>query len=245
MSNTTNILTVFELIIIVGIIMMFGDDQYIYPLLNLNTSDNLEVWAIDDEEIEEYFDEKICPKLFDSETCEKFDFKDFKDLTKDEKKSEEIIAKYLESSEDKKPEEIMDKYFEPGDSESNSKADSELIVSDDSQLNDNLFTNQKTNDTLSNGMNQTLINNQSDSNKTKNLDDLNRTQLVDVISSEIFKHNDSVEKIKIIKAIDDLITSTEAQGGNVMKSLKSISEKILKDPSGSLAKKIISIAQGV
>jgi hypothetical protein len=81
----------------------FENNQQIYQLFISRDDNYFKVWAVEEEE-EESIDEKICNKLFVSETCEKIkEDKPVakKELTKEEMKAEAILNKYLEPVESK------------------------------------------------------------------------------------------------------------------------------------------------
>ena len=67
-------------------------------------------------------------------------------------------------------------------------------------------------------------------------------QLVYLISSTISNAN-NIDKNKVIQSLTDFIEPTKAKGGNVIEFLKQLSEIIVKEPSGSIANKIINTAK--
>jgi hypothetical protein len=101
--------------------------------------------------------------------------------------------------------------------------------------------NQQSN---SDGLLSTQINRSSIKNplilQNSNINNLNQVQLVDLIASTISNTN-NIDKNKIIKSINDLIEPTKAKGGNVIDLLKKIADSIIKEPSGSIANKILNI----
>lgn len=198
--------------------------QYISQIFNSFNFDNFkEVLAGKEEEEEEeekdedLLEQKVCNKLFESETCEKI--KEFKPIEKEEELTEEEI----------KAEAIINKYLEPVESEKKSTIDNNIL-------------NQSEEEQLSTQVNQSSVNSPTVSTNTQNLNNLNQVQLVDLISSTISNAN-NIDKNKIIQSLNDFIEPTKAKGGNVIESLKQLSEIILKEPSGSIANTIINLAK--
>lgn len=202
--------------------------QYISQIFNSFNFDNFkEVLAGKEEEEEEeekdedLLEQKVCNKLFESETCEKI--KEFKPIEKEEELTEEEI----------KAEAIINKYLEPVESEKKSTIDNNIL---------NQSEEEEEEEQLSTQVNQSSVNSPTVSTNTQNLNNLNQVQLVDLISSTISNAN-NIDKNKIIQSLNDFIEPTKAKGGNVMESLKQLSEIILKEPSGSIANTIINLAK--
>ena len=165
-------------------------------------------------------------------------------LTKDEIKEEAIINRYLEPVED----EIEKKSMIDNRLNNETKIGSSNISSSNSVIPSNEMIqknvtniNQQSN---SDGLLSTQINRSSIKNplilQNSNINNLNQVQLVDLIASTISNTN-NIDKNKIIKSINDLIEPTKAKGGNVIDLLKKIADNIVKEPSGSIANKILNI----
>lgn len=219
-------------------------------LLSLTSSDDnyFKVWAVEEEEEQDSIDEKICNKLFVSETCEKI-------------KEEKPVAKKEFTEEEMKAEAILNKYLEPVDSDkksinnsingppeiesSSSMTDSSLILSNN--LGSTVITNssKKIKTELlvpQENTKQLSVQNPNFSLNPQNLDNFTQVQLVDLISTEI-SNADHINKDKVTISINDFIGATEAEGGNVLEYLKQIANIVLKDPSGNIANKIIKLAK--
>jgi hypothetical protein len=87
-----------------------------------------------------------------------------------------------------------------------------------------------------------ILNSPNNSTSNQNLNDLNQFQLVDLIASTISNSN-YIDKNKVIQSLNDFIASTKAKGGNVIESLKKISEIVTNDPSANIANKLVNTAR--
>jgi hypothetical protein len=225
----------------------FENNQQIYQLFISRDDNYFKVWAVEEEE-EESIDEKICNKLFVSETCEKIkEDKPVakKELTKEEMKAEAILNKYLEpvESENKAINNSINDAPELGSSSSipasslilsNNLGSPGITNSSKHIKNESLIPQQKTN--------QSSVKNPNVSIYPQNLDNFTQVQLVDLISAEI-SNAGHIDKNKVIMSINDFIGPTEAEGGNVLEYLKQIAKIVVKDPSGNIANKIINLAK--
>ena len=225
----------------------FENNQQISQLFISRDDSSFKVWAVEEEE-DNSIDEKICNKLFVSETCEKIkEDKPIakKELTKEEMKTEAILNKYLEpvESENKSINNSINDAPELGSS--SSITDSSLILSNNLRSpgttnsskqikNEFLIPQQK--------INQSSVQNPNVSINPQNLDNFTQVQLVDLISTEI-SNAGHIDKNKVIMSINDFIGPTEAEGGNVLEYLKQIAKIVVKDPSGNIANKIINLAK--
>jgi hypothetical protein len=226
----------------------FENNQHIYQIFISSDDNYFKVWAVEEEEEQDSIDEKICNKLFVSETCEKI-------------KEEKPVAKKEFTEEEMKAEAILNKYLEPVDSDkksinnsinglpeiesSSSMTDSSLILSNN--LGSTVITNSSKkikNELLvpQENTKQLSVQNPNFSLNPQNLDNFTQVQLVDVISTEI-SNADHINKDKVTISINDFIGATEAEGGNVLEYLKQIANIVLKDPSGNIANKIIKLAK--
>lgn len=226
----------------------FENNQQIYQIFISSDDNYFKVWAVEEEEEQDSIDEKICNKLFVSETCEKI-------------KEEKPVAKKEFTEEEMKAEAILNKYLEPVDSDkksinnsingppeigsSSSMTDSSLILSNN--LGSTVITNssKKIKTELlvpQENTKQLSVQNPNFSLNPQNLDNFTQVQLVDLISTEI-SNADHINKNKVTISINDFIGATEAEGGNVLEYLKQIAKIVLKDPSGNIANKIIKLAK--
>ena len=226
----------------------FENNQQIYQIFISSDDNYFKVWAVEEEEEQDSIDEKICNKLFVSETCEKI-------------KEEKPVAKKEFTEEEMKAEAILNKYLEPVDSDkksinnsingppeiesSSSMTDSSLILSNN--LGSTVITNSSKkikNELLvpQENTKQLSVQNPNFSLNPQNLDNFTQVQLVDLISTEI-SNADHINKDKVTISINDFIGATEAEGGNVLEYLKQIANIVLKDPSGNIANKIIKLAK--
>ncbi|HSF49384.1 MAG TPA: hypothetical protein VLA74_01380 [Nitrososphaeraceae archaeon] len=254
-TATTNL---YPLIIIVflSFILLAGAIITInQQILKIFTSWNVEyfkVFADQKEEKEKDNDEnpleqKICNKLFELETCEQMEKEkpiEKKKLTKEEIKEEAIINRYLEPVDESKKKSMIDNRLSNETEIGNSNIDSSnsVILSNEMAQKNVTNINQQSN---SDGLLSTQINRPSIKNppilqNSQNINNLNQVQLVDLIASTISNEN-NIDKNKIIQSINDLIEPTKAKGGNVIDLLKKIADNILKEPSGSIANKILNI----
>jgi hypothetical protein len=222
----------------------FEYNQQIYHLFLFRNDNYFQVWAADEDE--NSIDEIFCEKYFVSETCEKMKEDkpaEKKELIEEEMKAEAILNKYLEpvESENKSINNSINVAAERGSS--SSITDNSLILSNksgspntnnsDKQIkNELLMPQQKPNQSSAKNPNVSII--------LQNLDYLTQVQLVDLISSEI-SNAGHIDKNKVTMSINDFIGPTEAEGGNVLGYLKQIAKIVLKDPSGNIANKIITL----
>ncbi len=220
--TTTNIYTV----IVIGFLFfilstIFENNQHISQTINSLYSNNFkEVMAGTEEEEgeeseEDSLEQKICNKLFESETCEKGN--EGKPIENEEELTEEEI----------KDEAIINRYFEPVESEKKTIDNGTFIGSEK--------------EPPSIQMNQSSLNNPNISTNTQNLNNLNQIQLVDLIASTISNAN-NIDKNRITQSLNDFIESTKSTGNNIMELLKKIAGIILNDPSGNVANAIIKNA---
>jgi hypothetical protein len=225
----------------------FENNQQIYQLFISSDDNYFKVWAVEEEE-EDSIDEKICNKLFVSETCEKIKEKKpvaKKELTEEEMKAEAILNKYLEPVDSDKKSINNSINGAPEIGSSSSMTDSSLILSNNlgstditnpsKKIKNELLTPQQT-------TNKSSVKNPNVSINPQNLDNFTQVQLVDLISAEI-SNAGHINKNKVTMSINDFIGPTEAKGGNVLEYLKQIAEIVLKDPSGNIANKIINLAK--
>ena len=264
MNKTTNLYAV----IVIGflsfiLLTIFENNQQMSQIFNSFNSDNFkEVLAStkEEEEEEEEKDEedsvkqKICNKLFESETCEKMKEDkpvEKKELTEEEIKAEALVNRYLEpiETEQKSIDNSVDSETEivsnnSGSSNINSNSNSSsTILSNEIASKDVTDTNQQINSgQLSTQINPSSLNNTNLSTNAQNLNNLNQFQLVDLIASTISNAN-IIDKNKVTQSLNDFIEPTKANGGNVIEYLKQLYAIIVKDPSGSSANKIINLAQ--
>lgn len=203
----------------------------------------------DDKDDDEKDDDKskaiICNKLFDYESCENINESELiqkDDLTEAE---EAIVNRYLE---DFTPQQTQIDNTIKTDAEiistpSNNKSDESSILLNEENANDVIDSNQQLNESiLANEASQTSNNTQNGVNMTQNTNDVNQLQLVEEIAYNISNAND-IDINKVMQALNGLIESTQAKGGNVIDSLKKIKDGISKNPSGSIANNIINIAK--
>jgi hypothetical protein len=195
----------------------------------------------------------VCDRLFDSKVCENMSESDIveqKELTEDE---EAIINRYMEAAEtEQTPSHIslntgseIDNNNNNNNNNSNDSSSSggSTILSNEIPSKDVTNTNQQINSgLLSTQLNRSSINSSNVSTNSQNLNNLNQFQLVDLIASTISNAN-NIDNNKVIQSINDLIGQTKANGGNVIDLLKKIADGILKDPSGSIANKLINISR--
>ena len=188
----------------------------------------------------------VCDRLFDSEVCENMSESDIveqKELTEDE---EAIINRYMEAAETEQTQSHNSlKTGSEIDNNSNDSSSSggSTILSNEIPSKDVTNTNQQINNgLLSTQLNRSSINSSNVSTNSQNLNNLNQFQLVDLIASTISNAN-NIDNNKVIQSINDLIGQTKANGGNVIDLLKKIADGILKDPSGSIANKLINISR--
>jgi hypothetical protein len=194
---------------------IFENNQHIFQIFNSFNSNYFKEVVAGKEDEEDSIEQKICNKLFEPETCEKG--KEDKPIEKKELTKKEI-----------KEEAIINKYLEPVESEKKS-IDNNKSQSEEKQQ-------------LSSQINQSSLNNLNISTNIQNLNNLNQLQLVDLIASTISNAN-NIDKNKVTQSLNDFIEPTQANGGNVIESLKKIADIILKDPSGNVANKVISVAK--
>lgn len=173
----------------------------------------------EEESEEDSLEQKICNKLFESETCEKGN--EGKPIEKEE---EELTEEEI------KDEAIINRYFEPVESEKKTIDNGTFIGSEK--------------EPLSTQINQSSLNNPNISTNTQNLNNLNQMQLVDLIASMISNSN-NIDKNRITQSLNDFIESTKSNGDNIMELLKKIAGIILKDPSGKVANAIIKNADSI
>jgi hypothetical protein len=171
-----------------------------------------------EESEEDSLEQKICNKLFESETCEKGN--EIKPIEREEELTEEEI----------KDEAIINRYFEPVESEKKTIDNGTFIGSEK--------------EPPSIQMNQSSLNNPNISTNTQNLNNLNQIQLVDLIASTISNAN-NIDKNRITQSLNDFIESTKSTGNNIMELLKKIAGIILNDPSGNVANAIIKNADSI
>ena len=189
----------------------------------------------------------VCDRLFDSEVCENMSESDIveqKELTEDE---EAIINRYMEAAEtEQTPSHISlntGSEIDNNNSNDSSSSGGSTILSNEIPSKDVTNTNQQINSgLLSTQLNRSSINSSNVSTNSQNLNNLNQFQLVDLIASTISNAN-NIDNNKVIQSINDLIGQTKANGGNVIDLLKKIADGILKDPSGSIANKLINISR--
>ena len=254
-TATTNL---YQLIIIVflSFILLAGAIITInQQILKLFTSWNVEYFKVFADQKKEKekdndknsLEQKICNKLFELETCEQMEKEkpiEKKTLTKDEMKEEAIINRYLEPAVDESEKKSMIDNRLTNEMEigsSNISSTNSVITSNQmAQKNVTNINQQSNND----GLLSTQNNRSSIKNppilQNSNINNLNQTQLVDLIASTISNTN-NIDKNKIVKSINDLIEPTKAKGGNVIDLLKKIADNIIKEPSGSIANKILNI----
>ena len=189
----------------------------------------------------------VCDRLFDSKVCENMSESDIveqKELTEDE---EAIINRYMEAAETEQTpsHNSLNTGSEIDNNNSNDSSSSggSTILSNEIPSKDVTNTNQQINSgLLSTQLNRSSINSSNVSTNSQNLNNLNQFQLVDLIASTISNAN-NIDNNKVIQSINDLIGQTKANGGNVIDLLKKIADGILKDPSGSIANKLINISR--
>ena len=202
----------------------------------------------EEKEEEDSTELQFCNKLFESEACKKMK-EETKELTEEEIKAEAIRNRYFESSES---EEVKTSII---DNNLNSETEiGKINLGGDSNSRSTILTNEIESSNVTN-TNQPIdsklpsikihkpsLNNQNVSANSKNLDNLNQFQLVDLIASTISDVN-NIDKNKVTQSLNDLIEPTKSKGGNVIDVLKKIANVILKEPSGSTAIKIVNIAK--
>jgi hypothetical protein len=199
----------------------------------------------DDEKDDDKSNAIICNKLFDYEACENINESELlqkDDLTEEE---EAIINRYMEESTPQQT--VIDNSIKT-DAEiittpSNNQSGESSRLLNEENANDVIDSNQQLNESiLANEARQTSNKTQNGVNLTQNTTDVNQLQLIEEIAYSISNAND-IDINKVIQALNDLIDSTQAKGGNIIDSLKKIKDGISKNPSGSIANNIINIAK--
>jgi hypothetical protein len=187
---------------------------------------------------QENIEQKICNKLFESDTCEQMkkdqpiekeenEEKEKKELTEEQLKTEAIINKYLAPIESEKPSINNTVNNEKGlGNNIDNRDNSSIILSNQRESIDNVTSIQSSV-------------NSSNILPNLNIDNLNQFQLADLISSTISNAN-NIDTIKVRQSLNGFIDLTKASGGNVIDYLKQIAEVISTDPSGNVAKRIIN-----
>jgi hypothetical protein len=255
-TATTNL---YQLIIIVflSFILLAGAiitiNQQIFKILSSWNVEYFKVFGDQKKEKEKDNDknsleQKICNKLFELETCGQMEKEkpiEKKTLTKEEIKEEAIINRYLEPVVDEsKKKSMIDNRLNNETAIGSSNIGSSNSVIPSNQMAEKNVTNinqQSNNDgLLSTQINRSSIKNPPTLQNSLNINNLNQIQLVDLIASTISNTN-NIDKNKIIQSINDLIEPTKAKGGNVIDLLKKIADNIVKEPSGSIANKILNI----
>ena len=235
---------IIEFIFCLFLLTFFANNQLVSQIF-----DRLSItpaWAQDEDKDADSKKSMVCSRLFDSEACENMSESDIveqKELTEDE---EAIINRYMEAAEtEQTPSNNSLKTGSEIDNNSNDSSSSggSTILSNEIPSKDVTNTNQQINSgLLSTQLNRSSINSSNVSTNSQNLNNLNQFQLVDLIASTISNAN-NIDNNKVIQSINDLIGQTKANGGNVIDLLKKIADGILKDPSGSIANKLINISR--
>ena len=244
------------------ILTSYGNNKSIYQILNSadfeyfpqifagkdddNDDDN-------DEDTENSADQKLYCKLFESESCTK----DNDD--NDDKRIEKEVKKEELTEEETQSEAIINKYLEPIESEkkltdNSLNAEKKIGSNVSATSNKTLLSNKVESSNISNSNQQfysklltteikpPVLTNPNNSTSKQNLNNLNQFQLVDLIASTISNSN-NIDKNKVIQSLNDLIAPTKAKGGNVIESLKKISEIVTNDPSGNIANRLVNSAR--
>lgn len=255
MNKTTNLYAIMVIGFLSFILLtIFENNQHISQILNSFYSDSFKEALASTEEEEEKseqdsLEQKICNKLFESETCEKVKedkpIEKEEELTEEEIKAEALINRYLEPVE---PEKQSNDNLVNGETEigsSNNDSSGSIITDPNETIESQISINskQQNNSGLpSPQINQSSLNNLNMLNGSQNLNNLNQVQLVDLIALTISNAN-NIDKNKVTQALDLFIEPTKAKGDNVIDLLKKIADIILKDPSGNTANKIINVAK--
>jgi hypothetical protein len=254
-TATTNlyqliIIVFFSFILLAGAIITIN--QQIFKILSSWNVEYFKVFADQKKEKEKDNDknsleQKICNKLFELETCEQMEKEnpiEKKILTKDEIKGEAIINRYLEPVDESKKKSMIDNRLnnETAIGSSNIGSSNSVVGSNQMAQKNVTNINQQSNSDglLSIQNNRSSIKNSPILQNSLNINNLNQTQLVDLIASTISNTN-NIDKNKIIQSINDLIEPTKAKGGNVIDLLKTIADNIIKEPAGNIANKILNI----
>lgn len=260
MDKTATTTNLYQLIIIVflSFILLAGAIITInQQILKIFTSWNVEYFKVfadqkkekeKDNKDEDSLEQKICDKLFELETCEQMEKEkpiEKKVLTKDEIKEEAIINRYLEpvGDEIEKKSMIDNRLNNETEIGSSNISSTNSVIPSNEMIQKNVTNiNQQSNSDglLSTQINRSSIKNSPILQNSLNINNLNQAQLVDLIASTISTKN-NIDKNKIIQSINDLIEPTKAKGGNVIDLLKKIADNIVKEPSGSIANKILNI----
>jgi hypothetical protein len=225
------------------ILLTIGENnQYISQIFNSFNSDYFkEVSAGKEEEDEDSLEQKICNKLFESETCEKVQEKE--ELTEEEIKAAAIINRYLEPVESEKKS-IDDSLNNETEIDSSISSSSSTILLNEVESKDSTNSNQQINNgPQSTQINQSSINYQNVLNNTQSLNNLTQEQLIYKISSTINQVNPQIDKNQIIQALQNIIKNTQLKGGDVITSLRKITENILQNPNGPFTQKIVELAK--